>query len=388
MAKKLKSSLVYLDYASATPLAPVVQKAMVKAELNWGNPSSVHQVGQLAQVALASARRQVAKILAIKPEEVIFTSSGTESDNLALLGVAKTQPAGQIIVSAIEHPAVMAVTEYLTKLGWEVVCLPVNEFGLISAKDLAVKLTDKTRLVSVALANGEIGTIQPIREISQIIKKWRLQHNTSWPVLHSDVCAATGYLNIQPHALGVDLMSFSAQKIYGPKGVAVLYKRADLELEPLIYGGGQERGLRSGTESVVLAIGMATALTLVVKQQKKEVVRLSKLRDWLISEILRLIPNSRLNGDSKQRLPNNINISFRGVDSEQLVYALDRQGVSVSTGSACSATKNEISPVLKAIGSPAEWGNIRVTLGRETSKKELDFTITALIASVEAVRSS
>src|SRR3989344_4503005 len=260
MSTKHKLIPVYLDYASATPLAVAVERAMVKAELNWGNPSSVHQVGQLAHTALASARRQIAKILAVRPEEIIFTGSGTESDNLALLGVAKTQPAGQIIVSAIEHPAVMAVTEYLTKLGWEVVCLPVNEFGLISAKDLAVKLTDKTRLVSVALANGEIGTIQPIREISQIIKKWRLQHNTSWPVLHSDVCSAAGYLNIQPHALGVDLMSFSAQKIYGPKGIAVLYKRADLELEPLVYGGGQERGLRSGTESVALATGMATAL--------------------------------------------------------------------------------------------------------------------------------
>src|SRR3989344_4908678 len=382
MSKKLKTSSVYLDYASATPLAPAVQKAMAKAELNWGNPSSVHQIGQSAHSALDLARRQIAKILAVKPEEIIFTGSGTESDNLALLGVAKTQPAGQIIVSAIEHPAVMVAAEHLVKLGWEVVCLPVNASGLVRAEALASALTDKTKLVSIALANSEIGTIQSLREISQIIKKWRLQHNTSWPVLHSDVCSAAGYLNIQPHALGVDLMSFSAQKIYGPKGIAVLYKRADLELEPLVYGGGQERGLRSGTESVALATGMATALALAIKQQKKQSARLSKLRDWLIGEILKLIPNSRLNGDSKQRLPNNINISFSGVDGEQLAYALNRQGIYDSTGSACSATKNEISPVLKAIGSPAEWGNIRITLGRETTKKELQRFLGKLIRMV------
>ena len=382
MSTKHKLIPVYLDYASATPLAVAVERAMVKAELNWGNPSSVHQVGQLAHTALASARRQIAKILAVRPEEIIFTGSGTESDNLALLGVAKTQPAGQIIVSAIEHPAVMVAAEHLVKLGWEVVRLPVNASGLVRAEALASALTDKTKLVSIALANSEIGTIQSLREISQIIKKWRLQHNTSWPVLHSDVCSAAGYLNIQPHALGVDLMSFSAQKIYGPKGIAVLYKRADLELEPLVYGGGQERGLRSGTESVALATGMATALALAIKQQKKQSVRLSKLRDWLIGEILKLIPNSRLNGDSKQRLPNNINISFSGVDGEQLAYALNRQGIYVSTGSACSATKNEISPVLKAIGSPAEWGNIRITLGRETTKKELQRFLGKLIRMV------
>src|SRR3989344_3770553 len=190
MAKKLKSSLVYLDYASATPLAPVVQKAMVKAELNWGNPSSVHQVGQLAQVALASARRQVAKILAIKPEEVIFTASGTESDNLALLGVAKTQPAGQIIVSAIEHPAVMAVAGHLAKLGWEVIRLPVDENGLVKAETLASALTSKTKLVSIALANSEIGTIQPVRLLTGVIKKWRAKQNTIWPLFHTDACAA------------------------------------------------------------------------------------------------------------------------------------------------------------------------------------------------------
>lgn len=386
MATKVRS--VYLDYAAATPLAPVVKRAMAKAELAFANPSSTHQPGRSAQAVLTLARQQIAQILAVKPAEVIFTASGTESDNLALLGVTKAQPPAQIIISTIEHPAVIAVAEHLAKLGWAVVRLPVDKNGLVRAEALASALTVKTRLVSVALANSEIGTIQPIRELSRAISQWRAKHNTIWPLLHTDACAAAGYLNIQPHALGVDLMSFSAQKICGPKGVAVLYKRADLELEPLIYGGGQERGLRSGTESVVLATGMATALTLATKQQKKESVRLSKLRDWLIGEILRLIPNSRLNGDPKKRLPNNINISFSGVDGEQLVHTLDRRGVYVSTGSACSATKNEISPVLKAIGVSEEWRNIRITLGRETTKKELDFTIAVLVASVGAARLS
>jgi cysteine desulfurase len=258
--------------------------------------------------------------------------------------------------------------------GFQVTYLPVSTAGIINPEELKKALRKDTILVSLMQANNEIGTIQPVKELAEIIRGWRKKQGREWPFLHTDACQGAGYLNIQPHSLGVDLLTINGSKIYGPKGVGVLYKKNSLQLEPMLVGGSQENGWRAGTENVALAAGMALALSLAEKEKNQEAKRLTVLRNEFIQSVLKEISETRLNGDAKKRLPNNINLSFRGVDGEMLVLALNQRGIAVSTGSACTTAETGPSHILRALGGVKGWGNVRITLGRETTREELDRT--------------
>lgn len=385
----MDKKIIYLDYAAATPLDKRANALMADVFSRWfANPSSVHGPGLAAKKILEEARQKIARLLGVKADEVIFTGSGTESVNLAILGVARANKSHgrHIITSQIEHLSVLNACHQLEKEDFRVTYLPVNEKGLVSAEELNKVLAKETILVSVMTANNEIGTVQPIKEISEVIKDWRKKQSSDRPYFHTDACQAAGFLNIRPEALGTDLLSFNGSKIYGPKGAGVLFKKNKVPLESLLFGGSQERGLRAGTESVALAAGMALALELAEKNKKEETVRLTGLRDWLIEKIQREIPETKLNGDAKKRLPNNINISFKGIDGEILMLALSRQGFAVSTGSACTTSETGPSHVISALGVAKNGGNLRITLGKETSKNNLDAFFQVLKKEVKRLR--
>ena len=374
---------VYLDYAGTTPMDPRVERVVLKRlRESWGNASSVHAVGRQAKKVIEDSRKNVARVIGSRPEEIIFTGSGTESDNFAIFGVARAYKkyGRHIITSKIEHPAVLRACQYLEQNEkFEVSYLDVSKNGIVNPESVRRALRPDTILVSVIYANNEIGTIQPIAEISKVIQEARSKkleagswhQNEKLPVFHSDSCQAAGALNLNVNHLGVDLMTLNGSKIYGPKAAGCLYVRRGINLVPLIVGGSQEGGLRAGTENTALIAGFAKALELADGSKKKESARLVKLRDYMIGQILKTIPGGRLNGDPILRLPNNINISFENVDGEMLMLALDQRGIQVSTGSACTSTSTEPSHVLKALGLPESLakGNIRITLGRQTNKK-------------------
>ena len=387
-------SAIYLDYAAATPVDKKVNSLMSEVSTRFfGNPSSVHSLGLEAKKTLEEARKKIAGLSGVKSDEIIFTGSGTESINLAILGVARFYPEpskmssgaskkGHILTTNIEHMSVLRACRQLEKEGFKVDYLPVEQNGIIDPERIIKAVKPNTILISVQYANNEIGTIQPIKTIAQKLKMADL----SVPVFHTDACQAAGFLNIRPETLGVDLLSFNGSKIYGPKGVGVLFKKNKIKLEPIIYGGPQERGLRAGTENVSLATGMALSLELAEENKAKEVKRLTSLRDWLIQKIQIKIPETKLNGDSKKRLPNNINISFKGVDGEMLMLGLNRRGFAVSTGSACTTSETGPSHVISALGGSKEEGNLRITLGRETTKKELETFLETLKEEVTKLR--
>ena len=365
---------IYLDHAATTYLDPRVEKAMGPFWQNvFANPGSLHSPGLRAKEAVKKARETIAKIINAEPKEIIFTSGGTESINLAIKGIALQKKAGHIITSQIEHPAVLSTCAYLEKLGFAVTYLPVDQYGLIQPDQVEKAIQSNTILISIMYANNEIGTIEPIAEIGKIAKKHKI-------LFHTDACQAAGALNLNVKKLNVDLMTLNGSKIYGPKGIGILYKRADLKLEPLIHGGGQEAGMRSGTENVPGMIGFATALELAQKERIKESKRLIQLRDYFIKRVLKEIPDTFLNGHPEKRLPNNINISFLNVEGESVLLYLNEKGICVSTGSACSSQKLEISHVLKAIGlrHEAAHGSIRFTMGKKTTKTGLDYVIKVL----------
>ncbi len=389
MANKIK---VYLDYAGTTPINPQVERLVLShLKSSWGNASSVHEVGQQAKKVIDSARKIAASVLGVKADEIIFTGSGTESVNLAIFGIARAYKkyGKHIITSKIEHPAVLRACEYLQKReGFKITYLGVEKNGLLSPEAVRKALRPDTVLVSIAYANNEIGTIQPITEISKVLKQARQKRSgagNETPFFHSDACQAAGALGLNVNQLGVDLLTLNGSKIYGPKATGCLYIRRNIELVPLIVGGSQERGLRAGTENPALIIGFAKALEIADKNRIKESKRLIKLRDYMTGEILRTIAGSRLNGDVIKRLPNNINISFKNVEGEMLMLALDQKGVYVSTGSACTSTSSEPSHVIKALGLPDELakGNIRMTLGRQTTKKDIDYVLKILPQSIK-----
>lgn len=373
---------IYLDHAATTPVTPEVAKAMQKYfEEEYANPGSLHEPGLKAKFHLDNARISVAKILSCSPDEIIFTGGGTESDNLAIKGIAFHKGKGHIITSKIEHPAVLSTCKYLNEKGFEVTYLDVDKYGLVSPQHVKDAIRKDTILISIIYANNEIGTIQPIEEISKIAKA----HNI---LFHTDACQAGGSLELNVNKLGVDLMTLNGSKIYGPKGSGVLYKRKNIELEPIIHGGGQEYGLRSGTENMPAIIGFSKALELAHRAREKENARLSQLRDYLISEILESIQKSLLNGHSEKRLPNNANISFLDVEGESILLYLSRSGIYVSTGSACTSKKLEVSHVLDAIGlsHDAAHGSIRFTLGKQTTKEDIDYTIRILQKTIAFLR--
>lgn len=362
------------------------------------NPSSIHGEGVRAAAHLAAARRRAAAVLGVSPTEIVFTGGGTESNNLAVFGPArfynrqfKKHP--HIITSVIEHHSVLRPLQALEANGVSVTYLPVDKEGLVDPKEVERALRPETVLVSVMLANNEIGTIEPLKEIARVIRRWRQAQGTPYPYLHTDACQAPHYLDLKVPAWGVDLLTLNSAKLAGGAGVGLLYVRRGLELAPLLYGGGQENGWRSGTENVKGISAFVKALEKAQGERVKVAARLTVLRDYFISQILKL-PGTVLNGPSTSlgaiapRLPNNINISFADCEAEQLVLELDARGVAASAGAACSQPGGDTSYVVKALGrSEGEAaGALRLTLGPKTTKAELDYVLKILPPILQKLR--
>ena len=399
MLPKIKSTRqVYLDYAATTPLDPRVKKAM---EPFWrekfGNPTSLYKKGREAAEAIGSARKNIAQLINSRPEEIFFTAGGTESINLAIFGVAraihqKNKKTPHIITTKIEHHAVLRSFEALEKEGIKTSYIDVDNQGMININKLKSAVRPETILISVMYANNEIGSIQPIIEIGKWLKQIntdRVHNGLTQILFHTDACQAAVSLDMNVQKLGVDLLSANSSKIYGPKQSGFLYVRGGVHLSPLIYGGGQERDLRSGTENVPGIVGLAKALELAQKDRLRENPRLIKLRDYFRTRVLKKIPKVVVNGPHQaMRLPNNINFSFSGVEGEALLLYLDSYGISVSTGSACSSADLDPSHVLLAIGRTAEQAqsSIRFTLGRQTKKSDLDYVLKILPELVKELR--
>ncbi len=386
---------IYLDYASATPIDKKVLELMSKYEKNfYANPTSIHGSGVKVRDIIEKSREMIAKGINAHSDEIIFTGSSTESNALAILGIVRNYEISfskkvleykipHIITTAIEHPAVLMNCRSLEEEGRACVTyIKVDENGIVNPKDIKDAIKSNTIIVSIIYANNEIGTIQPIQEISKAIRHYKGQSLTIFPLFHSDATQAMNYLDTSNvEKLGVDMLSFNGSKIYGPKSIGVLYKKRSVPLSPLYNGGGQESGLRSGTESVSLIAGLALALEITNKIKIKETIRLNSLRDYFIEKLLaiKILPfEIILNGDKKKRLPNNINISISGISSELLVLELGAKGIEVSSRSACKSGEDSDSYVIKALKESAgselneEEGSLRITLGRYTNKKELD----------------
>jgi len=441
-----------MDHAAAAPMDKRVKKAMEPYWTeNFGNPNALYKEGLIARSAVEKAREDIAKILGARAKEIIFTNGGTESDNLAILGVAHAVNGGigkltslrtdeegnpteaefpnsslifvsrpHIITTKFEHHAVLNSCKRLEKEGFEVTYLDVGKEGVINPKDVAKALKPETILVSIMYANNEIGTVQPIREIAKAIRDFKkkgvigvakqnfsrftLPRNgagsdasqnfasprlsAAFPLFHTDACQAPGYLDINVERLGVDLMTINGSKIYGPKGIGLLYAKNGIKLEPLLYGGEQERKLRPGTENVPAIAGLAEALKIADQDREKESMRLVKLRDYFINRLLGEIPKTVLNGHSAERLPNNINVSILDAEGESIVLYLDEAGVACSTGSACTSESLEPSHVILAIGKPHAYahGAMRFSLGRSTTKKDIDYVMKVLPDIIKKLR--
>ena len=386
---------VYLDHAAATPIEKKVSRMMNQfSSESFANPSSLYSLGVTAKQAVEKSREQIAVFLLTTPDTIVFTSGATESNNWVIFGIGekKTRLKKHIITTMIEHQSVLEPIRQLEKKGIVVTYLKPDHNGFIDPDQVREALKKETKLISVQYANNEIGTIQPLAEIGRLIMKWRKQNKSSFPLLHSDASQAVNYLSSNVEALHVDFMSFNGSKIYGPKGVGVLYKRRGISLEPLLYGGGQENELRSGTENVLAIVGMGRAVEVIGGQLISWSVEQKKLRDYFWEKIKKNIPDVKLNGptiESDRRLPNNLNISIKNVLAEALVFYLDSYGIQCSTGSACASNKNEASPVLYAIGlsKKAIESSVRFTLGRSTTKSDIDYVLTYLSNIVKALRS-
>lgn len=363
---------------------------MQSQDLQYYNPSSLYQSARQAKAQLEAARAQTAKVLGSKPSEIIFTAGGTESVNLAIFGVARNFPGSRVLASAIEHEAVLESLKVLEGEGHKIQLLPVKPNGIVDFETVARAIDDQTALVSVMYANNEIGTIQPIAEIARLVEKVRQDRATrgvKLPLyLHSDAAQAAGYLDLHVSRLGVDLLSLNGSKIYGPKQTGLLYVRTGISLQPLLVGGGQERGRRSGTENLAGAVGLAAALQLAKTGRQAESKRLEALRQVLIKAAEQL--GGRLNGDAGKRLAGNINLTFEGIDGEQAVFYFDEAGFQISTGSACAASSDKPSHVLLALGLSVDQANasLRFTMGRGTTAKDIDLLIKALPGLIERLR--
>lgn len=371
-----------MDHSSTTAVDPAVTEAMLPYFSDkFGNPSSIYNIGRQAKRAIEEARQKVADLIGAKKEEIIFTSSGTESDNLAIKGIAfKNRKKGDhIITSSIEHHAVLHVCKYLESQGFKVTYLPVNKDGIVNPADVEKAITPQTILITIMHANNEIGTLQPIEEIGKIAREKNVP-------FHTDAVQTAGKLPLDVETLGVSLLSMSAHKMYGPKGVGALYLRKGTFIEPLFHGGGHERNLRSSTENVPGIVGFGKAAELA-KQRFPEEAKLADLRDRLIKGILD-IKDSYLNGHPAKRLPNNANFRFSYIEGESMILNLDMKGVAASTGSACSSTSLEPSHVLMAIGLKPEeaHGSLRLTLGRENTQEDVDYVVSILPEIVNKLR--
>ena len=375
---------IYMDHSATTPVAPEVLEAMLPYfSEKFGNASSLHSFGLEAKEALEESREKVAGLLGAKPEEIIFTAGGTESDNLALKGIArKNQKSGKhIITTRVEHPAILECCRKLEKEGFEVTYLPVTNEGLVEIATLESAIRSDTILISVMHANNEVGTIQPLEEIGRLASEKDIY-------LHTDAVQSVGKIPTDVNKLGVDLLSLSAHKLYGPKGVGALYIRNGTRLESIIQGGGHERGLRSGTENIAGIVGLARAAVLAGETMTMEAERLTRLRDRLAELVLLKVKESWINGTMKMRLPGNLNFGFKYVEGESLLLFLDSLGISVSTGSACSSHKLEPSHVLLSLGLKPEecHGSLRITLGRSNTMEEVDYVALGIARAVERFR--
>jgi cysteine desulfurase len=377
---------IYLDHNATTPLLPaVIDRMTAVLREEFGNPSSVHHFGQQAKATVDDARSEVAELIGADPSEVLFTSGGTEGDNIAIRGASEALEATgrrHLIASAIEHEAVLNTLKALARRGWQTTLLPVDQSGIVSPAALREALTDKTVLVSVMHANNEIGTIQPVAELA------RLAHERG-ALFHTDAVQSAGKIPVNVKALGVDMLSVSAHKFYGPKGVGALWIRRGLRVLPLLTGGRQERSRRAGTENVPGIVGMGVAARIAADKMENEGNRLGALRDRLEGGILRAVPGTAVNGSPDHRVPNTTNISFDRIEAESLLIALDLEGVAVSTGSACSSGTLEPSHVLKAMGFNAHrtQNSIRFSLGATNTEAEIDRVIAVLPGIVEKLRS-
>ena len=383
----MSQPFVYLDHAATTPVDPRVLAAMLPFFTErFGNPSSVYRLGRSSLEALDEARTTVARVLNANTKEIVFTGGGSESDNLAIKGAALAQrergKGNHIVTSAIEHHAVLHACEHLQEHGFEVTVLPVNERGLVDPAAFEAALRPDTVLATIMYANNEIGTIQPISELGAMCRERGI-------LFHSDAVQAGGALPLDVRALNVDLLTLTAHKFYGPKGTGLLYVRQGTSLVPQINGGGQERRRRAGTENVPGIVGFAEALRLAEEERVALVEHCLGLRERLISGVEARIPFVRLNGDRTQRLPNNANLSFEGVEAESVLLMLDQQGFCASSGSACTAGSMEPSHVLTAIGADGDRaiGSVRFTLGRATTSEDIDRLLDVLPPIIERLRS-
>ena len=375
---------IYMDHAATTPLAPEVLEAMIPYFIDYyGNASSLHSFGREAREAIEDGRSKIAGLINAEPSEIYFTSGGTESDNLALKGIAwRNRKKGcHIITSSIEHPAILEVCKTLAKQGFEVTYLPVTEEGLVELSSLESAIRKDTILISIMHANNEIGTIQPLHELGEIAKEKNVY-------FHSDGVQTVGKIGVDVKRLGVDALSISGHKLYGPKGIGVLYVRKAVKIESIQQGGGHENGLRSGTENVPGIVGLGRAVELAKNTMVEEAERLTSLRDRLKDFVLNRIEESWLNGHSAKRLPNNLNLGFKYIEGESLILYLDAKGIAASTGSACSSKKLTASHVLTAIGLKPEYshGSLRLTLGRGNTSDDVDLVGQAIEESVIRLR--
>lgn len=380
-----RSDFIYMDHAATTPVAPEVLEAMLPYfSEEYGNASSLHARGRAALAALDEARATVAGVLGAHDDEIVFTSGGTESDNLALRGVAfaSRERGNHLIVSSVEHKAVLNTARQLAELhGFRVTELPVDQYGRVDPADVEAAICDETVLISIMTANNEVGTIQPIAEISQIARRHGIP-------FHTDAVQAGGYLDINVDRLGVDLLSLAGHKLYGPKGVGVLYVRRGTPLVPAQTGSSHERGRRAGTENVAGIVGMAAALRLMQERRPTEVPRLRRLRDRVIEGVLAGVPDVLLTGHPTERLPHNASFAIPGVEADGLLVALDLKGIGAASGSACTSGSVEPSHVLQAMNVPYEAavGSLRLTLGHSNTDEDVDYLLAVLPEVVERMR--
>lgn len=376
------SKKIYLDHAATTPLDPLVLAKMLPYFTErFGNASSLHQPGQRAKAGLEMAREKVAKALNCQPSEIYFTSGGSESDNWALRGVMEQSSHGHLITTKIEHKAVLDSAKDLAKQKHQVTFLGVDRQGIIRLAELRKAIRPDTRLISVMYANNEVGSIQPVYQIGKLARKKGI-------LFHVDAVQAAGSLSLDVRKINCDLMSLSGHKFYGPKGVGVLYIKEGVKIDPLIIGGGQEDGKRAGTENVAGIVGLAEALDKAEKHRQKERIRLEKLRDYFIRQLVKAIPSCQITGHLRKRLPNNVSCLVKNVEGESLLMRLDMEGIFCSTGSACTSRTLSPSHVLLAMGvSPVDaHGSLRFTMGHKTKKNDIDYVLKVLPEIVKDLR--
>ena len=375
--------MIYLDNAASTQIHEDVLEVMLPyLKEQYGNPSSIHRYGRLANKAIEKARKQIAMLINADSSEILLTSGGTESNNTALYGIAEKKPHSQIITSSIEHDAILEPCKKLAKDGFDVIYLPVDTHGVVNLSVLKNSLSDNTCLVSIMFGNNEMGTIEPIAQIAQLCNEQNIP-------FHTDAVQAVGKIPIDVKKLGVDLLSISSHKINGPKGIGALYIRKGIDINPIILGGGQEHGLRSGTENVANIVGFGKACELAKLNLSDNISHMKKLRNDLVAKILREIPGVILNGHAENRLPNNAHFTFLGVAGEDLIIKLDEYGIAASTGSACSVHTQKASHVLQAMGFSHEQitGSLRLTLGLFNNQQQIDETVNILKKVTAELRS-